>query len=199
MTGPKSMKINDIASYLRDAVTIGAAICAIFTATTYAIFALWGHQMAAQAAQVLGLDKLATQEDVRDLTLRVDDLSSKVSTISGDQRIVTVDLIRSFVKSPVGSGGQIDAVIYAKRTERGSACILTRAATVFETESGLRVPGPERAAAGQLPNSMTRLRFQYDVPDLPSGRTGVWMVGSYDCPWGRTVEEHGPLIFQMEG
>ena len=199
MTGPKSFRLHDLATYIRDGLTIATGLTLILSGVWYVAFMVWGPSLAQQAREALGIDKLATHSDVQAVSGRLDTLSARVDTLAGDQRIARVDLLRSFVKSPVKPGGSVDAVIYAARTARGAECILTRASTVFETESGLRVPGPAREAAGQLPPTMTRLRFQYPVPALPPGRTGVWMVGTYECPWGRAVEEHGPLIFQMEG
>jgi len=198
MTGPSPQNLKNLAAFIRDAATIGTAVSVVMGFLFWVVITLWGAQLANHATEILRLDRLATQEDVQELSQRVDALSERVSGLAGDQRIAIVDLSRSFVRSPVRPGGDVDAVIYAMRTERGSSCIITRAATIFETESGLRVPGPERSAAGQLPASMTRLRFQYPVPELPPGRTGVWMVGTYDCPWGPVVEEQGPLIFMME-
>lgn len=192
-------KISAAATFVRDLLTIGAAVTAVMCAVLWAVWALWGAKLAAQASQTLGLDQLATRQDVAALHARVDDVARRLGEVSGDNQIAVVDLSRSFVVSPVVPGGLIDAIIYASRTDRGRDCILMSAAITFETQDGVRIPGPERAAASQLPATMTRLRFQYTAPDsLPSGRTGVWMTGHYECPWGRAVEEHGPLTFMVE-
>jgi hypothetical protein len=198
VTDPK-LSFPSLASYARDALAIGAAITAIGGFLMWLAVSLFGPVVAEHAKTALGLDQLATHQDIARLEQRVDALSRRLSTLSGDERLVYVDLLRSFVRSPVPPGGQIDAVIYANRTERGKQCLLTTAAIVFETQDGIRIPGPSRPAASQLPDTITRLRFVYPVPDLPPGRTGVWMVGTYECPWGRAVEENGPLIFLMEG
>jgi hypothetical protein len=199
VTGPKSYKLHDLATYVRDGLTIATGLTLILSGFWYVVLMLWGPVIANHARETLGIDQLATHADVQAMALQLDTLTSRVDSLSGEERIARVDLLRSFVKSPVRPGGNVDAVIFAMRTERGSKCILTRASSVFETEGGLRVPGPVRDAASQLPTTMTRLQFSYAPPDLPPGRTKVWMVGTYECPWGLAVEEHGPLIFQMEG
>jgi len=192
-------KINAIAVFLRDALTIGAVVSAALSFAAFVVWAAFGATLARQASEVLGLDQLATRADMAALHARVDDVARRLGEVSGDNQITVVDLSRSFVVSPVTPGGLVDAVIYASRTERGQACIMISAAITFETQDGVRIPGPERAAASQLPATMTRLRFQYPAPKgLPAGRTGIWMTGHYECPWGRAVEEHGPLTFMVE-
>lgn len=191
-------RLNRTASWLKDFLVLWAVGIAIFTSIASAFFYFARNEIADFAWVFLGMERLATAEQVAELRAQVDRLSGKLDEVTGEDGLVIVNRAQSFVLEPVRQGELVTVRYLMRRTQRGMACTFVGSTPMFADMRDIRFPGETVTPPVQVSRQFERRQVTYKAPsNLLPGRIELTVALEYDCKGQRSFDEIDALTFQL--
>lgn len=137
-------------------------------------------------------DRLERMDD------RLEAISRQINGLTGENRMVRLDRLNSYVFEPVHVGESIRLNLVASRTDRGRDCVLISRTALFTDEGGVSIPGVRTTPSRQVGVTPERLLLRLDPPaQLRPGRVTVALSLEFQCAGQPVFEVTEPVAFRL--
>ena len=186
--------VSKLASWLKDLRVIFTAIAGTVALVIY----FGGNEIAEYSFEALGLDELATAKQVADLSDRIEELSTQLEAVTGEDGFLIVRLRQSYVIEPVTQGELVTARYVMRRTQRGLDCTFISSTPLFRDIRDIGLPGKTLTPPIQLGIHFQRIEATYEMPvSLLPGRIELSLSLQYDCDGRTEFDEVGAMPFML--
>ena len=192
MAEKQTWTLHWMATKARDIVTLAALGFSIVVAIGMALWTSYGENIADKAG-------IATKQDILALTRTIEQLTASITELTGEDKILRVDLSRSYVEEPIYPDDTINIMYRARRTSKGAHCTYINGRAVFEDQSGISVSGSEIPPGVRLDSQMRKVRVSV-TPNSPlePGVVDVWLSLEYRCGAAIVPEKTPVLQFRLQ-
>lgn len=177
---------------IKQLTVIGLAVSAVFTTLLTVTVFLFADMAKLYSRQFLGIDQLATKEDL-------EGLEETVNELTGQSGIIFMPPGHSYVEEPVSWGKTIKVHLIMQRTERGEACEFLVGQSLFFDSRGIPFPGPLVNPIRQLDTSATELYLELNHPiAILPGRIKLTLSMKYECDGLTEYDDTRPVFFYLQ-
>lgn len=139
-----------------------------------------------------------TPDRLERLDERLAGISLQINGITGENRLVRMDRLNSYVFEPVHVGESIRLNLVVSRTDRGQDCVLLSRTALFTDEGGVSIPGSRETPSRQVGTTPERMLLRLDPPEqLQPGRVTVALSLEFQCDGAPAFEITDPVAFRL--
>jgi hypothetical protein len=171
-----------LAGLIRDGLVIGGAAAFLLSIVLTGVWAIYGGNVTAFLRSELGID----------------DLSTQIRTLAGEDRIIRQPTGLSYVSEPVHVGETVVLNLVLQRTTRGMSCRFLGGQSLFRDASGIVTPGSPISPMQQVTDQQTRIRLDITPPPtLRDGRVELHISLEYECQGERVFDKTDVVTFEL--
>lgn len=186
------LSLGELASRIRDLMILSSFVISLASLVGFVVWKAYQNEIRESARSFLGVDALATKDQVQSL---VDSLAKA----TGEDRMIRMEEIYSYVIEPVSAGEDITARYVLSRTERGASCVVTDAVPLFVDDRNTPMPGSIVSPLQQLTTRPTPIEATLRPPmDLREGRVCVAISLTYDCAGHPVFDQIDPICYILQ-
>ncbi|SLN36430.1 hypothetical protein AQS8620_01291 [Aquimixticola soesokkakensis] len=191
-------RVRTVAGLIRDASYLIVVVTPALGLMLYGLYVWNRDTIVSTVRSELGIEGLATRENVEQLSMRVGDLTAAVRTASGDDRVIRQPIGMSYVSEPVSVGQSVTLNLVLERTALGERCVFVGGQSLFADATNIVVSGSPVLPQRQIALTATRLRVVLDPPQtLLPGRIELYLALEYDCAGKRVFDRTDVVAYQL--
>lgn len=191
-------QLSATAAWMKDFLVLWGVGVMIFSTVASVFFYFARNEIAAEAWEFLGLDKLASSQQIEALKADIEALTAKLDEVTGEDGYLVVSMSQSYVLEPVSLRDNVTVRYLMRRTARGADCIFVKSTPLFRDLRDISFPGQALTPPIQVSASWRRVQTTFAPPaNLIPGRVEISVSLEYECNGERQFDEIGALAFEL--
>lgn len=192
-------RVRTLAGLLRDMIYIVVVLTPVLLMTLFGLYSWHKTWIVENVRSELGIDNLATQGAVEELTLQVARLVEDVRRANGEDKVIRQTPGLSYVEEPVLAGQPVILWLQAARTERGINCKLEDWVPLFRDTQNVLLAGSRAGPIRrQIGNRSEKLRVEIiPPPSLIAGRIELYLALEYTCDGERAPDKTDVVTYRL--
>ena len=194
-------RVRTFAGLLRDVIYMVSISSVMLGLMAFGLYS-WQHEKIISTVRgELGIEDLATQQAIADLSEQVSDLAEGVRRATGEDRVIRQPAGLSYVEEPVTRGDRVILWLTVARTKLGKNCRLTEWTPLFTDAQNVSLVGSrpgQGSVRRQISDDFEKLRVELIPPeDLIPGRIELYLTLDYLCDGKRVPDRTDVVTYRL--